>query len=121
MVTALHEAQEALAALARHPDARWRLRPESIETFASLQSRMLEAAAPLVVTGGLLIYSTCTLAPEENEGVIDAVMQEQRGAFCIVPVNVEGLAADTGGVFWMVSERNLAETAPLSHIRCSMP
>ncbi|MEX2466670.1 MAG: transcription antitermination factor NusB [Gemmatimonadota bacterium] len=57
--------------LARHPDARWRLEPEGIRRFAGLQDRMLEAAVGLVPPGGLLVYSTCTLEPEENEDRID--------------------------------------------------
>jgi 16S rRNA (cytosine967-C5)-methyltransferase len=53
--------------LARHPDARWRLRPDTVAELAEVQDRMLEAAAPIVARGGLLVYSTCTLEPEENE------------------------------------------------------
>ena len=56
--------------LARHPDARWRLAPSAIEEMAALQTRMLEVAADLVRPGGLLVYSTCTLEPEENEGQV---------------------------------------------------
>ena len=54
--------------LARHPDARWRLKEESISEMADLQSRILEAAADVIRPGGMLVYSTCTLEPEENEG-----------------------------------------------------
>ena len=57
--------------LARHPDARWRLGPDAIGRFSSLQDRMLESAARLVPNGGLLVYSTCTLEPEENGDRID--------------------------------------------------
>lgn len=60
--------------LARHPDARWRLRPESIDELATLQGRMLDAAAAVVAPGGLLVYSTCTLEPEENEDRVDAFL-----------------------------------------------
>jgi len=53
--------------LARHPDARWRLRPQSISDLAKLQEAILEGAAGIVREGGILVYSTCTLEPEENE------------------------------------------------------
>jgi len=63
--------------LSRHPDARWRLSPDSIAGLAELQARMLEAAADVVAPRGLLVYSTCTLEPEENEEQIDAFLQRR--------------------------------------------
>jgi 16S rRNA (cytosine967-C5)-methyltransferase len=60
--------------LARHPDARWRLRPEDVAKMAGLQSRMLDAAAEVVAPGGLLVYSTCSLEPEENAEQISAFL-----------------------------------------------
>lgn len=63
--------------LSRHPDARWRLSEATIREMAELQSRMLTAAADVVVPGGLLIYSTCTLEPEENEERVDAFLGER--------------------------------------------
>jgi 16S rRNA (cytosine967-C5)-methyltransferase len=51
---------------ARHPDARWRVTPEALSRIAELQSELLIGAADLVPAGGLLVYSTCSLEPEEN-------------------------------------------------------
>ena len=53
--------------LRRHPDGRWRLAPDQIEELAEVQREILDSAQGLVPPGGLLIYSTCTLEPEENE------------------------------------------------------
>jgi 16S rRNA (cytosine967-C5)-methyltransferase len=53
--------------LRRHPDARWRLRPEDVGKLAAVQAAMLDAAAEIVPPGGLLVYSTCTLEREENQ------------------------------------------------------
>lgn len=63
---------------ARRPDARWRLTPQAIGDLASLQAEMLEAAADVVAPGGLLIYSTCTLEPEENEAQSDAFLAARK-------------------------------------------
>lgn len=52
---------------ARHPDARWRVTPEALADGARLQIELLESVAPLVAQGGLLVYSTCSLEPEENQ------------------------------------------------------
>jgi 16S rRNA (cytosine967-C5)-methyltransferase len=61
--------------LARHPDARWRLGPESVTELAAVQEHLLDSAAVAVASGGLLVYSTCTLEPEENEERIDHFLQ----------------------------------------------
>ncbi len=61
--------------LARHPDARWRLREGEIERLAGVQGRILEGAARCVGPGGLLVYATCTLEPEENEDRVEAFLQ----------------------------------------------
>ena len=53
--------------LRRHPDARWRLRPEDVHALAEVQRGILEGAAQVVSSGGSLVYSTCSLEPEENE------------------------------------------------------
>jgi len=77
--------------LARHPDARWRLDPSDLGELTALQSRMLSAAAEVVVPGGLLVYSTCSLEPEENEGRVDAFLADHR-AFAVE--STEAVPAD---------------------------
>lgn len=52
---------------ARHPDARTRVRPDALQRLTGLQAELLESVAAAVAPGGLLIYSTCSLEPEENE------------------------------------------------------
>ena len=51
----------------RHPDARWRLRVSDLAVMSALQREVLASAARLVPSGGLLVYSTCSLEPEEND------------------------------------------------------
>ncbi|HMA03633.1 MAG: 16S rRNA (cytosine(967)-C(5))-methyltransferase RsmB [Gemmatimonas sp.] len=60
----------------RHPDARWRLRISDLAVMAALQRSILRAAAAVVRPGGLLIYSTCSLEPEENDAQIESFLAE---------------------------------------------
>ena len=55
----------------RHPDARWRLKVSDLSVMAALQGSILRAAAKVVRPGGLLIYSTCSLEPEENDAQVE--------------------------------------------------
>jgi 16S rRNA (cytosine967-C5)-methyltransferase len=62
----------------RHPDARWRLHISDLAVMASLQESILRSAAAVVAPGGLLIYSTCSLEPEENELQIESFLRDNR-------------------------------------------
>lgn len=58
----------------RHPDARWRLRRSDLALLAASQAELLHSAADSVAPGGLLVYSTCSLEPEENDEQVDAFL-----------------------------------------------
>jgi len=60
-------------------EVKWRLRPEDFVELPRLQLGLLRRAAALVRPGGRLVYSTCSLEPEENEGVIAAFFAEAGG------------------------------------------
>ena len=60
--------------LARHPEIRWRLRPEQLSEFHQLQVGILSAAIKQLAPGGRLVYSTCSMEPEENEEVVSEVL-----------------------------------------------
>ena len=59
-----------LGVLRRNPDGKWRRRPGDFATLVPAQAGILEAAAELVRPGGVLVYATCSLEPEENEAVV---------------------------------------------------
>lgn len=59
---------------ARHPDARSRVTPEALARLQGLQAELLEQASSVVAPRGLLLYSTCSLEPEENERQVDGFL-----------------------------------------------
>jgi 16S rRNA (cytosine967-C5)-methyltransferase len=60
------------------PDARYRLTPEDLSELAETQKNILIACAPLVKRGGSLIYSTCTILPEENQNQVKQFLAEHK-------------------------------------------
>jgi 16S rRNA (cytosine967-C5)-methyltransferase len=65
-----------LGTLNRHADARWRQTPESAADLAQLQQEILTEAASWLKPQGVLVYSTCTLNPLENESVIEKFLNQ---------------------------------------------
>ena len=70
----------------RHPDIPYVKSAKDIEAFAALQARLLDNAARLVRPGGKLVYSTCSLEPEEGEAQIAAFLT-RNAAFSIDPIS----------------------------------
>ena len=63
----------------RRPDVLWRFRPEELEKITALQRRILGEAARLTAPGGQLVYSTCSIEPEENSLQVEAFQKEHPG------------------------------------------
>jgi len=63
--------------LARHPEIRWRLRPEQLGEFHRLQVHMLRNAFASLAPSGRLVYSTCSIEPEENEDVVAEALRDE--------------------------------------------
>jgi 16S rRNA (cytosine967-C5)-methyltransferase len=84
----------------RHPDVLHRVRPRAIAGLAEKQQAMLARAANWVKPGGTLVYSVCSLEPEEGERVADAFLTSH-GGFAADPVRAEelpeGFASDGEG------------------------
>jgi 16S rRNA (cytosine967-C5)-methyltransferase len=60
----------------RHPDARWRLKVSDLAVMGAMQRAIIRAAASVVRPGGLMIYSTCSLEPEENDAQVDSFLSD---------------------------------------------
>jgi 16S rRNA (cytosine967-C5)-methyltransferase len=65
--------------LARHPEIRWRLQPELLAEFHALQTSLLRSALEQLAPGGRLVYSTCSMEPEENEQVVEEALRGSSG------------------------------------------
>ena len=63
----------------RRVDVRWRLQPEELPRLRVAQLALLQQGAEAVRPQGLLVYSTCSLEPEENRSVVDGFLASHGG------------------------------------------
>jgi len=85
--------------LGRRPEVRWRLKPTEFEHLIRLQTRLLFQAIERVKPGGAIVYSTCSIEPDENEGVVKAARQAFRDLKLEAEhTSIPGLPSDGG--YW---------------------
>lgn len=97
----------ATGTIRRHPDVPWIKRPEDLEALATVQDRLLAAAAEMVGPGGLLVYCVCSLQPEEGAERVAAFLD--RGApFERRPID----AAEIGGLPALLTPAGELRTLP---------
>jgi 16S rRNA (cytosine967-C5)-methyltransferase len=104
--------------LRRHPDGRWRLKPGDVAALADLQAAMLDAAAGAVAPGGLLVYATCSLEPEENELQVLSFLRRNPG-FVIEPGPVPDAVPLVGGMLCVLPEHHGTDGAFAARLRRS--
>ncbi|MCL7964216.1 MAG: rRNA cytosine-C5-methyltransferase [marine benthic group bacterium] len=63
--------------LRRRPDARWRISERRLDSLRDLQAELLDACAELLEPGGLLVYATCSLEPEENQAQVESFLSRR--------------------------------------------
>jgi 16S rRNA (cytosine967-C5)-methyltransferase len=84
--------------LVRNPEIKWRLRPEDLADLHGRQVAILRGALEMLAPGGRLVYSTCSLEPEECEAVVEEVIS---GAVRIIPIRDElEKLKDAGELAW---------------------
>lgn len=96
-----------LGVLAKRADLRWNRSPENLDELVVLQDELLTAASDLVLPGGYLVYSTCTIEPEENEERVTAFLKANDQ---FVVERVDGLVPDS-----MVTPEGYYATLPFKH------
>lgn len=78
----------ATGIIRRRPDIKIHRRPSDIESLAKQQLQLLESLWPLLAPGGMLVYATCSILPQENEHVVRAFMSLHQDAV-EKPINAE--------------------------------
>lgn len=96
--------------LRRHPEIRWRFDENHLRDLKNLQVSLLRVGLDLLVPGGVVLYSTCSLEPEENEEVIRSVDRPQEVRVepirHLVPEGAPAQELPTGGVRLLPGESN---------------
>ncbi|NJE42825.1 RsmB/NOP family class I SAM-dependent RNA methyltransferase [Thermococcus sp. GR6] len=72
--------------IVKNPELRWRLREKNIPKVVQLQKELIESAWKILKPGGRLLYSTCSMLPEENEGVVEWFLKRHEDAE-LIPLN----------------------------------
>jgi 16S rRNA (cytosine967-C5)-methyltransferase len=103
--------------LARHPEIRWKLRAEDLGDLHGRQRQLLRNALPHLEAGGRLVYSTCSLEPEENEHVVREVLAEMGSTFQIADPRgaLAGLLQSSVPVEGLIAADNFFRTFPAAH------
>jgi 16S rRNA (cytosine967-C5)-methyltransferase len=96
----------ATGTIRRHPDVAWVKRPEDIGNLAEIQGRMIDRAVAWLKPGGTLVFSTCSLEPEEGEHQMARALH--RHDLAIVPVD----PAEIGGLADAVLPSGAVRTLP---------
>jgi 16S rRNA (cytosine967-C5)-methyltransferase len=90
--------------LAKRVEARWRYSFSNLKRLSDLQTRLLEAALEVLKPEGLLVYSTCSIDPAENEEVIQRVLTRESG-IRLLSQKTSFPTAIQGGGYWAKLKR----------------
>jgi NOL1/NOP2/sun family putative RNA methylase len=76
----------------------WSLR--KVELLSTIQCHLLRSAVTMTKPGGVIVYSTCTLSPEENERVIDCILDKEHDVVAVAPINLPIENLQPGMTHW---------------------
>jgi 16S rRNA (cytosine967-C5)-methyltransferase len=96
----------ATGTIRRHPDIVLLKKPEDIASLAALQERMIDRAVAMLKPGGILVYCTCSLEPEEGEAQFERALSRHG----LTPLPVD--PAEVGGVAEIVTPKGTIRTLP---------
>ena len=78
--------------------------PRKIREMQTKQKGLIKKAVDLLKNGGTLVYSTCTFAPEENEGVLNWLLKKYEGRLSVEKIDVKGIKTYPGILSWNKKE-----------------
>ena len=96
----------ATGTLRRHPDVAWSKQPDDIVKLAATQDRLLAAAGAMLKPGGILLFCTCSLQPEEGAARIEPLLKDTK--YRRLPVRAE----EVGGLGQLISPQGDLRTLP---------
>lgn len=105
----------ATGTIRRHPDIAWTKKPADLAQLALVQARMLDKAVELVKPGGLIVYCTCSLEPEEGETQIGTLLRRNPD---IARMPIE--PSEVGGLSEILNQHGEMRTLP-SHLPAIEP
>lgn len=85
------------------PDSYKDWSPHKVKDLSVRQQYLLRSAIASTKVGGTIVYSTCTLSPEENEGVIDWILKKEGEAVTVESITIPGLSSGHGITQWSKS------------------
>ncbi len=85
--------------LKRNPDSKWKLKPEAVERVCATQAELLDRYSSMLKKGGLMVYATCSILPEENERAIEAFLERDTAFELIQMERIEPNDSGSDGFF----------------------
>ena len=102
---------------ARHPDARWRVTPAALAALSVRQAGLLDAVAACVRPGGLLVYATCSLEPEENVDQVNRFLERHTDFEREPPADFPAELLTEAGDLMTLPQRDAMEGAFAARLR----
>lgn len=96
-----------LGVLRRNPDAKWKLSPEFVEKVKAIQQQIIQDYCVMLKPGGLMVYSTCSILPSENEQQVAKFIESKKGQFEFVEER-HALPSDGFDGFYMALIRRVS-------------
>ena len=84
--------------LRRNPEIRWRITAGDIQDLATRQTQLLKNAAAVLKSSGTIVYSTCSIEPEENEAVVSSFLEQHPDFFQVAIQNAGSLKTETNAL-----------------------